>query len=68
MAEQGGWTDPAFALKVYARASRRRDRLSGEALRQFDLALEWAVMGRIEPKTPREQRAPLPSDVPETAQ
>jgi integrase len=47
IAEQGGWTDPAFALRVYARAVRRRERLTGTALREFDAALQWAEMGRI---------------------
>jgi integrase len=46
IAEQGGWTDPAFALRVYAKAARRRERLSGTALREFDRAIEWAEMGR----------------------
>ncbi len=68
VAEQGGWTDPAFALKIYARASRRRDRLTGEALRQFDLGSEWAVMGRIEPEDPFGQLPSLPRDRPEPAQ
>ncbi len=68
VAEQGGWTDPAFALKVYARASRRRDRLTGEALRQFDLGSEWAVMGRIEPEDPSGQLPSLPRDSSEPAQ
>jgi integrase len=47
IAEQGGWTDPAFALRVYARAVKRRERLTGTALREFDAALQWAEMGRI---------------------
>jgi hypothetical protein len=29
VAEQGGWKDPSFPIRVYARAVRRRDRLSG---------------------------------------
>ncbi len=68
VAEQGGWTDPAFALKVYARASRRRDRLTGEALRQFDLAIDWAAMGRIEPEEPSQDFGRLPADLAETPQ
>ena len=39
---------------TYASALRRRDRLSGATLREFDRALEWAEMGRIEPETPAE--------------
>jgi hypothetical protein len=34
-------------VRVYARAVRREDRLTGEALRQLDGALQWAEMGRI---------------------
>jgi integrase len=43
--EQGGWTDPAFAMKVYAKAIRRRSRLSGIHAEEFDAAIEWARMG-----------------------
>jgi hypothetical protein len=32
-------------MKVYATAVRRRERLIGAALREFDAALEWAAMG-----------------------
>jgi integrase len=42
IAEQGGWTDPTFALRVYAKAVKRRAKLSGMHLREFDRALEWA--------------------------
>ena len=49
----GGWTDPAFALRVYARPVRRRERLTGPALRQFDAPLQWAEMGRIAPELER---------------
>lgn len=45
VAEQGGWADPSFPMKVYAKAVRRRDRLSGAYLQAFDRALEWAAMG-----------------------
>ena len=45
VAEQGGWSDPSFPMKVYAKAVRRRDELSGVHLEQFDAALEWAAMG-----------------------
>lgn len=44
--EQGGWTDPRFVLRVYAKAVKRREKLSGEHLAAFDRALEWAGMGR----------------------
>lgn len=45
VAEQGGWADPSFPIKVYAKAVRRRDRLSGAHREAFDAALEWAAMG-----------------------
>lgn len=31
-------------MKVYASAVRRRERLVGEALSEFDAALDWAAM------------------------
>jgi len=43
VAEQLGHTDPTFSIKVYARALRRRERLNGTALREFDAALAWAA-------------------------
>lgn len=46
IAEQGGWTDPTFALRVYAKAVKRRSKLSGKHLREFDRALEWAANGQ----------------------
>lgn len=45
VAEQGGWLDPTFPIKVYARAVRRRERLSGTHREAFDAALQWAAMG-----------------------
>jgi integrase len=67
IAEQGGWTDPAFALRVYARAVRRRERLTGASLREFDRALQLAEMGRIH--DPIDTLDPLvdAADSPETA-
>jgi hypothetical protein len=32
-------------MKVYARAVKRRDRLSGAHREAFDAALDWAAMG-----------------------
>lgn len=43
VAHQLGHTDPTFSMKVYARALRRRERLAGTALREFDAALAWAA-------------------------
>jgi hypothetical protein len=45
VAAQLGHTEPGFSMKVYASAVRRRERLIGAALREFDAALEWAAMG-----------------------
>ncbi len=45
VAEQGGWKDPSFPIRVYARAVRRRERLSGIHREAFDAALQWAAMG-----------------------
>ncbi|HEX7246265.1 MAG TPA: site-specific integrase [Solirubrobacterales bacterium] len=45
VAEQGGWEDPYFPMKVYAKAVRRRERLSGAHREAFDAALDWAAMG-----------------------
>ena len=45
VAAQLGHTEPAFSMKVYARAVRRRERLTGPALREFDRAVHWAAMG-----------------------
>jgi hypothetical protein len=41
--------DPRFTLRVYAQATKRRDRLSRPHLRAYDEALEWASMGANEP-------------------
>ncbi|MGH2964380.1 MAG: tyrosine-type recombinase/integrase [Solirubrobacterales bacterium] len=46
VAEQGGWSDMKFPMEVYARALRRRERLSGAYLAAYDAALQWATMGQ----------------------
>lgn len=51
-AEQIGHEDAAFTLRVYTHAVKRRQRLQGTELEQFDRALEWARMGTIEPVEP----------------
>jgi hypothetical protein len=33
------------SMRVYASAVRRRERLIGVALREFDAALDWAAVG-----------------------
>ncbi len=45
VAEQGGWEDPGFVLRVYARAVKRRQKLTGAHLEQFDAAIQWAQLG-----------------------
>jgi integrase len=45
VAAQLGHTEPGFSMKVYASAVRRRERLIGAVLREFDAALDWAAMG-----------------------
>lgn len=50
-ADQLGHADPRFTLRVYAQATKRRDRLSGPHLKAYDQALEWAHMGTGEPLT-----------------
>lgn len=48
IAAQLGHEDPTFTIRVYAKAAKRRERLSEEYREAFDLALEWARMGTIE--------------------
>ena len=48
VAEQGGWSDPAFPMRVYAKAVRRRERLSGEHRKAFEAACEWATIAGSE--------------------
>jgi integrase len=45
-AEQLGHTDPAFSLRVYTHAVKRRQRLAGAELQQFSRANEWAEWAR----------------------
>jgi hypothetical protein len=45
IAEQLGHEDPTFTFRVYQRAVKRRDRLTGAYLDAFDQALEWSLMG-----------------------
>jgi hypothetical protein len=57
IAEQGGWKDAGFVFRVYQKAAKRRERLSGDYLAAFDRALEWARMG-----TNDEIEAPVPAE------
>jgi integrase len=45
VAAQGGWKDWRTLMRIYAKATKRRERLSGAHLRAFDQALHWAQMG-----------------------
>lgn len=44
-ADQLGHTDPKFTFRVYAQASKRRERLAPAQRQAFDEAIEWAQMG-----------------------
>jgi integrase len=55
IAEQIGHTDPRFTLQVYAKGAKRRDRLTGSYLSEFERALHWAEMGRIGEAAPLKQ-------------
>jgi integrase len=48
IAEQLGHRDPGFTFRVYQRAAKRRERLSGSRLAAFDRAMEWAKIGAAE--------------------
>jgi integrase len=67
VAEQGGWADPSFPIRVYAKAVRRRDRLSGAHREAFDAALQWAAMGSGAENGSSEGSAVVDSAVEETA-
>jgi integrase len=68
VAAQLGHTEPGFSMKVYASAVRRRERLVGAALREFDAALEWAAMGSGEPASVEFEPVVSDGQTPETAQ
>ncbi len=68
VAGQMGHADAgALSMSVYASALRRRDRLSGATLREFDRALQWAEMGRIEPEAPSDSYGTAAATTLETA-
>jgi integrase len=43
IAEQLGHADMALAFRLYQKAVKRRSKLCGHHLREFDRALEWAA-------------------------
>lgn len=68
VAAQLGHAEPGFSMKVYASAVRRRERLIGAALREFDAALEWAEMGSGEPVSVDSEPTASAAQSPDTAQ
>lgn len=68
VAAQLGHTEPGFSMKVYASAVRRRERLIGAALREFDAALDWAAMGSGGPIYADTEPNVRDGQLPETAQ
>jgi hypothetical protein len=70
IAEQLGHADPRFTLTVYTKAVKRRVKLSGEYLAEYERALAWAALptnekaekGRI-PDTEARQSVESPSDL-----
>jgi integrase len=54
-ADQLGHEDPRFTLRVYAQATKRRDRLAPTHRREYDRAIEWAQIGTGELLTVPEQ-------------
>jgi integrase len=68
VAAQLGHTEPGFSMKVYASAVRRRERLIGAALREFDAALDWAAMGSGGSISVESQPTASGGQSPETAQ
>ena len=56
-ADQLGHEDPRFTLKVYAQATKRRDRLNTTHRRAYDAALAWARMTNNNTAIPPTARA-----------
>ena len=63
IAEQLGHTDMNLTFRIYQRAVKRRSKLSGGHLREFDRALEWAEIGSGEGVRPP-SRDPVPPKMP----
>lgn len=68
VAAQLGYTEPGFSMRVYASAVRRRERLIGVALREFDAALDWAAVGSGVPDLADSEPGVSDGQTPETAQ
>ena len=67
IAEQGGWSDFNFVYRTYQRAAKRREKLSGTLLEQFDAGLVWAGIGQQANASPIEVGQEDSSLDPETA-
>jgi hypothetical protein len=74
IAEQLGHTDPRFTLTIYTKAVKRRAKLSGAYLAEYERALAWAALptdekaamgtsAHSEPDREREGLTGLPSDL-----
>jgi integrase len=59
VAEQLGHEDPGFTFRVYQRAVKRRERLSGAYLEAFDGALCWAAMSTGEAVGGQQPQEPI---------
>jgi integrase len=56
IAEQLGHTDARFTLAVYTKAVKRRVKLSGEYLAEYERALAWAAL----PTTEKAEKGRIP--------
>ncbi len=67
LAEQVGHADPGFCLRVYAKAIKRRERLSGDYLAAYERALDWATMGQSGLSAHSDADHLAEAEIPETA-
>jgi integrase len=67
VAAQLGHTEAIFSMKVYARAVKRRERLSGAHLAEFDRACDWADLGRKAGSEPLSTKQVGKEEAPDTA-
>jgi hypothetical protein len=58
-AQQIGHEDPAFTLRVYTHAVKRRPRLVGRELLEFERALAWAQWAQMPSLVPKSPGIPL---------
>jgi hypothetical protein len=70
IAEAVGHTDPTFTLRVYAKATRRPERLTGHYASEFARSCEWALVsarkGTNDPKRPTAPAYPAIIHAPES--